>query len=126
MLSLFGFGKRRRRSTKSRKSTKGGRGRKSPPPKQLLKIAKRLGLKVTVKCGSKRVYKSKSSIKKAVVKKLRMIKKKKLAHKKKLLKKKKSRKGSKFGRRTRRVRRSRFGMNKPSAEMMNMYFGRRY
>ena len=121
MLSLLGFGKRRRRST--RKTSKKG---SKTPPKQLLKIAKRLGLKVTVKCGSKRVYKSKSSIKKAVVKKLRMIKKKKLAHKKKLLKKKKSRKGSKFGRRTRRVRRSRFGMNKPSTEMMNMYFGRRY
>lgn len=112
MLSLLGFGKRRR----STKSKKGGRGRKSPP-KQLLKIAKRLGLKVTVKRGSKRVYKSKNIIKKAVVKKLRMIKKKKL------LKKKKSSKKSRKVRRTRRVRRSRFGMNKPS-KMMQMYFGR--
>ena len=118
MLSLFGFGKRRRRSTKSRKSSKKG---SKTPPKQLLKIAKRLGLKVTVKRGSKRVYKSKNSIKKAVVKKLRMIKKKKLAQKKKLLKKKKSRKV----RRTRRVRRSRFG-GQINPYTMQMSFGRRY
>jgi len=120
MLSLLGFGKRRRRSTK--KTSK--KGSKSPP-KQLLKIAKRLGLKVTVKRGSRRVYKSKSSIKKAVCKKLRMIKKKKLAQKKKLLKKKKSRKVRRT-RRVRRSRRSRIGMKKPSAPMMQMYFGRKY
>ena len=120
MLSLLGFGKRRRSRRSTKKSSKKG---SKTPPKQLLKIAKRLGLKVTVKRGSRRVYKSKTLIKRAVVKKLRMIKKKKLAQKKKLSK----RKGSKFGkRRVRRSRRSRIGMKKPSAPMMQMYFGRLY
>ena len=106
MLSLLSFGKRRRRSTKRRsvrKSRKSGSGRK--PPSRLLKLAKRLGIKVTVKRGSKRVYKSKTALKKLVVKKLRLIKKKKLAMKKKskrVYKRKGSRRVRKGSRRVRR------------------------
>ena len=97
MLSLFGFGKRRRRSTKSRKSAKkGGRGRK--PPAALLRMCKKYKVKTTVKRGTKRVYK-----------KARLLKKLCMRKKKMMHKKKKSSKKSRKVRRTRRVRRSRFG-----------------
>ena len=109
MLSLFGFGKRRRRSTKSRKSAKkGGRGRK--PSSALLKMCKKYRVKATVKRGTKRVYK-----------KARLLKKLCMRKKKMMLKKKKSRKV----RRTRRVRRSRFG-GQINPYTMKMSFGRRY
>jgi hypothetical protein len=97
MLSIFGFGKRRRRSTKSRKSTKKG-ARK--PPAALLRMCKKYKVKTTVKRGTKRVYK-----KARLLKKLCMRKKKMMLKKKKTSKRTKSRKV----RRTRRVRRSRFG-----------------
>jgi hypothetical protein len=82
-MELFGFGKRRHTRRKLLK-----KGRKLSPPKKLLKLAKRLGVKVTVKRGSRRVYKSIRLIKKAVAKKRRMIKKKRVS----------KRKGSRFGR----------------------------
>jgi hypothetical protein len=109
MLSLFGFGKRRRRSTKSRKSAKkGGRGRK--PPAALLRMCKKYKVKSTVKRGTKRVYK-----KARLLKKLCMRKKKMMLKKKKSSKRTKSRKV----RRTRRVRRSRFGGALEKAYNMN-------
>jgi hypothetical protein len=113
MLSLLGFGKRRRTSKKSKKS-KSAKGRK--PDSRLLKICKRLKIKVTLKRGSKRVYKSTRVLKKATVKKLRLIKKKKLLQKKKLQKKKKSSRRSRIG--SRRVKRS------SMKTMSEMEFGR--
>ena len=57
MLSLFGFGKKRRVSRKkSIKSVK--------PPAKLLKLCKKLKIKATTKRGSKRMYKSASVLKK--------------------------------------------------------------
>jgi hypothetical protein len=107
MLSLLGFGKRRRRSTKSRKSAKkGGRGRK--PPAALLRMCKKYKVKTTVKRGTKRVYK-----------KARLLKKLCMRKKKMMLKKKKSSKKSRKVRRTRRVRRSRFGGALDEAYNMN-------
>ena len=78
MQSIFTFGKKRRvASKKSKKSRKGGRksrkgGRK--PPSRLLKMCKRLGVRTTVKRGSKRVYKSTALLMKMCKKKLRMRK----------------------------------------------------
>jgi hypothetical protein len=111
MLSLFGFSKKRRSAKRSKKVAK-------KPPAKLLKICKKLKIKATVKRGGKRVYKSKSALKKMCLKKLRALKKRMLKQKKMMLKKKKTqrRKGSK---RVKRVssrmggsefgRRSRFG-----------------
>jgi len=112
MLSLLGFGKRRRRSTKSRKSAKkGGRGRK--PPAALLRMCKKYKVKSTVKRGTKRVYK-----KARLLKKLCMRKKKMMLKKKKSSKRTKSRKVRRT-KRTRRVRRSRFGSALDEAYNMN-------
>ena len=111
MLSLFGFGKRRRRSTKSRKSAKkGGRGRK--PPAALLKMCKKYRVKTTVKRGTKRVYKKARLLKKLCMRKKKMM----------LKKKKKVSKKSRKVRRTRRVRRSRFG-GEINPYTMKMSFG---
>jgi hypothetical protein len=71
MLSLFGFGKKRR---SKRSSAKGKKSRK--PPAQLIKICKMVGVKVTSKRGSKRVYKTVSVLKKVCLKKLRKMEKK--------------------------------------------------
>ena len=110
MLSLFGFGKRRRRSTKSRKSAKkGGRGRK--PPAALLKMCKKYRVKATVKRGTKRVYKKARLLKKLC------MRKKKMMHKKKKVSRR-----TRTVRRTRRVRRSRFG-GQINPYTMKMSFG---
>ena len=69
MLSLLGFGKRRRRT-----STKKSRRRKIPA--KLMKLAKRYRVKTSVKRGRKRVMKSIASIKKAIAKKIRSLIKK--------------------------------------------------
>ena len=71
MLSLFGFGKKRR---SKRSSAKGKKSRKPPP--ELIKICKMVGVKVTSKRGSKRVYKTVSVLKKVCLKKLRKMEKK--------------------------------------------------
>ena len=83
MLSLFDFGKKRRRTVR-RKSTKARKGRKGTrkgtrkgarkPPARLLKICKKYRVKTTRKVGGKRVYKpakmlAKMCLKKAMAKK---------------------------------------------------------
>jgi hypothetical protein len=111
MLSLFGFGKKRkssRKDTKSRKSTKAGKAKK--PPAKVLRMCKKLKVKTTVKRGSKRVYNKASLLMKMCKKKLRMLKKHKAA-----LKKKSSRMGArKSGRKPLNAfhrRKSMFGMH---------------
>ncbi len=75
MLSLFGFGKKRR--TRRKVSRKGRKSSKmSKPPSRLLKICKKYRVKATMKRGSKRVYKSIAVLKKACIKKVRMAMKK--------------------------------------------------
>jgi hypothetical protein len=71
MYSLFAFGKKRR---SKRSSAKGKKSRK--PPAELIKICKMVGVKVTSKRGSKRVYKTVSVLKKICLKKLRKMEKK--------------------------------------------------
>ena len=70
MLSLFDFGKKRRRtvrrkSTKTRKASKGSR----KPPARLLKICKKYHVKTTRKVGGKRVYKPTKMLAKMCLKK---------------------------------------------------------
>lgn len=76
MLSFFGFGKKARKSSKSKsaKSCKIKPGVKKPPS-CLLRICKKLKIKVTMKRGSKRVYKSPKALKKQCLKKLKALKK---------------------------------------------------
>ena len=72
MLSLFGFGKKRRSRRKvSRKGRKGSRKMSSKPPARLLSICKKYHVKATMKRGSKRVYKSIAVLKKACIKKVK-------------------------------------------------------
>jgi hypothetical protein len=66
MLSLFGFGKKARRST-----TKA-----SKPPSRLLKICKKYRVKTTAKRGGKRVYRPTAMLKKLCLRKARALKKK--------------------------------------------------
>ena len=114
----FGFGKKRRRSTR-RKSSKrsGSRKMMAKPPARLLKICKKYHVKATKKVGKKRVYKSISSLKKMCLKKA-------MALRKKLMKKCKSgaKRRSPMHRR-RRVRRSGFGgMMKPGMSAFGKEF----
>ena len=113
--SLFGFGKRRRRSTK--RSTKKHHSRK--PPARLLKICKKYHVKATKKVGKHRVYKSVSVLKRACLKKAR-------AHRKKLLRKvkKHAKRSKKSVHRRRSHRRKSHRMR--MGEMDEMSFGRRY
>jgi hypothetical protein len=113
MLSLFGFGKKRRSAPK--KSSK--KVKKSiKPPAKLLKMCKKLRVKVSLKRGGKRVYKKAKVLAKQCKRKLRMIEKAK-----------KARKGTRFGAsNSRKVRRSRFGSSCGASNMMNnrdMMFG---
>lgn len=108
MLSLFGFGKKRRKS--SRKVSKKV-SRK--PSKKVLKMCKKLKIKCTVKRGSKRTYKSSKVLMKAIKKKLRMLKKSKVS--------KKSRKGSKKTRKS--SKRFSFGSSCGAGKSKEMYFG---
>jgi hypothetical protein len=66
MLSLFGFGKKRRSTSK--KSVKNVK-----PPSKLLKMCKKLKVKVSLKRGSKRVYKKAKVLAKQCKRKLRLI-----------------------------------------------------
>jgi len=111
--SLFGFGKRRRRSTK--RSTKKHHSRK--PPARLLKICKKYRVKATKKVGKHRVYKSVAVLKRACLKKARALRKKLLRKVKKHAKRSKRSKKSVHRRRSHRMR---------MGEMDEMSFGRRY
>ena len=73
MLSLFGFGKRRRKSTKRSHRSK---SHNKKPPARLLKICKKYRVKATKKVGKHRVYKSISVLKKACLKKALVLRKK--------------------------------------------------
>lgn len=92
MLSLFGFGKRRRKT--SRKTSKKSGHKK--PPSRLLKICKKYKVKTMKKVGGKKVYKPVKVLAKACLKKALAAAKKKKVHRK-------------TGRKTRR--RARFGMD---------------
>jgi hypothetical protein len=77
---LLAFGKKRRSKRSSTK--KSSKGRK--PPSKLLKMCKKYKVKVTIKRGSKRVYKKSSLLKKLCLKKKKaMNKKKKVVSRKK-------------------------------------------
>uniref|UniRef100_A0A6C0I9R5 Uncharacterized protein n=1 Tax=viral metagenome TaxID=1070528 RepID=A0A6C0I9R5_9ZZZZ len=96
MLSLFGFGKKRRVSkkvtSKKLKSVK--------PPAKLLKMCKKLHVKVAVKRGSKRVYKPLKVLVKECKEKLMMLKKKALKSKvpkRKVSKRKVAERKTRFG-----------------------------
>ncbi len=71
MLSLFGFGKRRKvkRSSKKSKAVR-------KPPARLLKICKKYHVKATKKVGGRRCYKSVAVLKRMCLKKARAMKKK--------------------------------------------------
>jgi hypothetical protein len=80
MLSLFGFGKKRKSSKKStskkstsKKSTNNKRTNKKPPAK-LLRLCKKLKIKVTIKRGGKRVYKKVTLLKKLCKRKMKLKK----------------------------------------------------
>jgi hypothetical protein len=70
---LLAFGKKRRSKRSSTK--KSSKGRK--PPSKLLKMCKKYKVKVTIKRGSKRVYKKASLLKKLCLKKKKALNKKK-------------------------------------------------
>jgi len=79
MLSLFGFGKKRKSSKKStsKKSTNNKRTNKKPPAK-LLRLCKKLKIKVTIKRGRKRVYKKVTLLKKLCKRKMKLKKSRKV------------------------------------------------
>jgi len=112
MLSLFGFGKRRKTTRKSGRkvSRKGSRKGSRKPPARVLKMCKKLKVRVSVKRGSKRVYKPVKVLMKQCKKKLRMLKKARKGRKgSKGRKVRKGRKGRKVVRRLRKARKSMFG-----------------
>jgi len=110
MLSLFGFGKKRR--SVKRKSVK--KHHHAKPSATLLKLAKKYHVKVTKKVSGKRVYKKTSLIKKMVLRKARAMLKKMQKMQKKMAKHhkrgrkhvgrrhKRSHRSAGFGKRTRR------------------------
>jgi len=110
MLALLGFGKKGRSSRKvSRKgSRKVVRKGSRKPPAKVLRMCKKLKVKVTVKRGSKRVYKKTSVLMKQCKKKLRMMKKKARKVGKKVARR--LRKGARKSRKG--VRKSRKGVRK--------------
>jgi hypothetical protein len=79
MLSLFGFGKKRKSNKKStsKKSTSKKSASKKPPAK-LLRLCKKLKIKVTIKRGSKRVYKKVTLLKKLCKRKMKLKKSRKV------------------------------------------------
>ena len=79
MLSLFDFGKKRRRSVKkvSRKGSRKVRKGSRKPPARLLKICKKYHIKTTRKVGGKRVYKPSKVLAKMCLKKAMLKAKKK-------------------------------------------------
>jgi len=134
MLSIFGFGKKRRsrrRSTKT--SRKGGRKGSKKPPAKLLRICKKLRVSVMVKRGSKKSYKKVSVLKRSCMKKLRALKKKHMKKSRKVgrksYRKKRTTRHRKSYRKKRTTRR-RFGSKRLAFgsscnAMKNMEFGRR-
>ena len=96
---LFGFGGRKRR---------GGRAK---PSRALIRRAKKYGVRVTRKAGSKRVYRKVSNIKKDIKKKRRSMK---------------MGKRSAFGKRRRQHRRRRFGKRSVALGRRRHYRRRRY
>jgi len=83
MLSLLGFGKKTRKSSKMSAKM---------PSAKLLKLAKKVGVRPKTKRGSKRVWKSAKTLKKQIVKKLKAMKKgKKMSPKRKVSKRKATR-----------------------------------
>jgi hypothetical protein len=69
MLSLFGFGKKRK--SKNKRTNK-------KPPAKLLRLCKKLKIKVTIKRGSKRVYKKVTLLKKLCKRKMKLKKSRKV------------------------------------------------
>jgi hypothetical protein len=69
--SIFTFGKKKRRSLKKKSKVVSVK-----LPKKLLSICKKLKVKVTVKRGTKKVYKSLKVLKKECLKKIKVLKKK--------------------------------------------------
>ena len=95
MPSIFGFGKRRRKSVKRSKKA-------SKPPSRLLKICRKYHVKATKKVGKHRVYKSVAVLKRMCLKKALAMKKKMMkAMKKGKTVHRRKRRPSMFGARTR-------------------------
>jgi hypothetical protein len=69
MLSLFGFGKKRK--SKNKRTNK-------KPPAKLLRLCKKLKIKVTIKRGRKRVYKKVTLLKKLCKRKMKLKKSRKV------------------------------------------------
>jgi hypothetical protein len=69
--SIFTFGKKKRRSIKKKSKVV-----RVKLPKKLLSICKKLKVKVTVKRGTKKVYKTLKVLKKECLKKIKVLKKK--------------------------------------------------
>jgi hypothetical protein len=80
MLSLFGFGKKRRSPKSSKKSVRPRRkvvSKRSKPSAKVLKMCKKLKVKVTMKRGGRRMYKSEKVLVKQCKLKLKMLKRSK-------------------------------------------------
>ena len=107
MLSLFGFGKSRRKVSRRKVSRRKVTRRKAVRklPSKLVKLCKRYGVKTTTKRGGRRVQKSVAVLKRAVAKKIKLMLKR---HKKQQSKRgvKKSSKRRSTRKRTTRRRRS--------------------
>ena len=119
MLSLFGFGKKRRRVS--------SRGKKlvRKPPARLLRICKKYHVKSTKKVGRRRVYKPAKVLAKQCLRKAKMMKRgRKMVHRRRGRKMVHRRRGRKMVHRRRRVRapmmgRSRFGESSINPKIMS-------
>jgi hypothetical protein len=114
MLSLFGFGKRRKVKRKSSKAVR-------KPPARLLKICKKYHVKATKKVGGRRVYMSVAVLKRKCLKKARAMKKKMMKMMKKKMTKKKMMKHKKSSKTHRKKRTNRMDND----EEEEMSFGSR-
>jgi len=125
MLSLFGFGKKRKSPSKKSSKKKGSKKGNAKPPAKVLKMCKKLKVKVIIKRGSKRSYKKVSVLMKQCRRKLKMLKKLKKKMPKKSSKKAGSRR--KGFRRSYKKKRSSFGSFRfgSSCDAEKMMFGAR-
>ena len=123
MLGLFGFGKKRKVSRRktSRKVSKGSK----KPAAKVVRMCKKFKVKMTMKRGSKRIYKPTRVLLKLCKRKMKMLKKKMLKARKGSKKSKKStRKGVRKNRRKSSIgSRFRFGASGGGSDKSQMMFG---
>ena len=120
---FFGFGRRKTRKRTNKKGSKKGR----KPPARLIKMCKRYGVKSTKKVGKRRVYKSKTVLKRQLKRKIKHRKnafgaKRARKVRKQLLMKQKIKKGLKAKKKSGKLYKKRFN-KKYGKKRVNFRFG---